>query len=551
MKESLEKDNNEFPLICSICHKQKLDIKKNSLKFKKQLNNAFKDIELSELIIKCNCNYNNIQKNKNSELYSHKFCILIKVLLNFEIKCEKCNTIYNLKIDKEIDINKKIILFSTFLIIYIIHLFIYLFCMFLLFINLILKEYKLIKYKHLSYFFAIILLIINSIFLYFSINKNIDKRKGIYKYSINIFDIININTFNKEICSINNEDQFFHLLFEFYQWFYKQPIKNLLNLINKKYLINKINLYYNNSIKNYVQKNNQDIIIINKKEDINNDVSILKNKGDTKNNNSNELILNNNKIDKNKNISFNQNSKKITQENTINTNKISKIEEINRIENNNNNNNPINYNRKPSKNNLSLNSQEDKYKLNRNDYINININPKASNNININIHFNNDKSALLDFSSNKEVMVHSNKKVNKYGRFGRTAFIPKKLSMTNLISEANSFKRKRRIVKSIKMRQNNSYLKNRGISGNIAEDEEVDLSEFDGTKISKFKNTLLNKNELDLKNSNFRSKRSYKDADMDLSNSDLGPIQEINSNQNLNNSLKNRYSNKHVHFADP
>ena len=546
MKDYLEKDNKEFPLICSICHKQKLDIKKNSSKLKKELNNTLKDIELSDLIIKCNCNNKkDLLINKNNRVYVHKFCILIKVLLHFEIKCEKCNAIYNIKIDKKIDKDKKVFLFSSFLIIYIIHLFIYLFCMLLLFINFILKENKFIKYKHLSYFFAIILLIINTIFLYFSVNKNIVKSKNIYKYSINIYDIININ---KEICSINNEEQFFQLLFEFYQWYYNQPIKNLLTIINKKLLINKINFYHNNSIENYIQKNSVDITIINKKMNNNKEISILKKKDQIKNSNSKELFLNNNKNDKNKNISFNH-----RQENNIYTKKINISKEeinLNRIENSNNN--PINFSRKVSKNSISLNSPEDKYKLNHNDYINININPKTSKNININIHFNNEKSSLIDFSSSKEVNAQSNKKVNK---FIRTAFIPKKLSMTNFISEANSFKRKRRILKSIKMRQNNSYLKNRGISGNIAEDEEVDFSEFDkmGSKISRFtrdKNTLLEKKDLDLKNSNFRSKRSYKDAEMDLSNSDLGPIEEINSNQNLNNTLKNQYSNKHVHFAD-
>ena len=247
MKESSEKDNNENSLICSICHQKKLNIKKNYTKIKKVFNDNLKDNELSELIKKCNCN--NI-KEINNEIYVHKYCILLKIIFNFDIKCEKCNTIYNIQIKKKKDKIKKICLYAIFLIIYIIHLFIYLFCMFLLFINVILKEYTNKKYKHLSIFFGIILLILNTIFLYFTIRTNINKNKNIYKYTINIFDIINDNN---NFTIKDKEKEFYKLLIDFYQWFYNCQIKNLLTIINKKLFNNKINSFNGNSIKNFIK----------------------------------------------------------------------------------------------------------------------------------------------------------------------------------------------------------------------------------------------------------------------------------------------------------
>ena len=98
MKESPEKDNNENSLICDICHKKKLNKKEIYIKIQKAFNDNFKDIELSELIKKCNCDKNKELKiNQNDEkIYVHKYCILLKMILNFEIKCEKCNTKYNI-----------------------------------------------------------------------------------------------------------------------------------------------------------------------------------------------------------------------------------------------------------------------------------------------------------------------------------------------------------------------------------------------------------------------------------------------------------------------
>ena len=176
MKEIVNEENIKSSLICSICHKNSLDIKQNKSKLKKKFNEIFNNKELSELIQKCKCKktiYNNKKEKKDSYIYVHRYCLLLKIIFNFEIKCEACNTIFNIKIEKRIDKKKKIYLFIAFLIIYMMHLFIYLFCMFFLFINVVLKEYIKIPYKHICPFFGVIFFFINSLFLYFSIIKNI------------------------------------------------------------------------------------------------------------------------------------------------------------------------------------------------------------------------------------------------------------------------------------------------------------------------------------------------------------------------------------------
>ena len=106
-------------------------------------------------------------------------------------------------------------------------------------------------------------------------------------------------------------------------------------------------------------------------------------------------------------------------------------------------------------------------------------------------------------------------------------------------------------MKSFKIKENKLILKGTSLSGDIVEDEEIDFSEFEkmGSKISKLskdKNIFYQKNEL--KYSNFRTKKSYKDVELNISNSDVAINEEIYNNQNIRNSVKN--INKHVHFAD-
>jgi hypothetical protein len=193
------------------------------------------------------------------------------------------------------------------------------------------------------------------------------------------------------------------------------------------------------------------------------------------------------------------------------------------------------------------------------EYINININPINSKNLNIKIQFSNDINNRFDNSSNKEVKFKSTIKDNtiKNNKIGKSALIPKNLLMSNIISEANSFKRKKRLLKSIKLKQDKINLKLKGtkITGKIEEIEEVDFSEFDkmGSRISKFskiKKTSFPRNDLDIKYSNFRTKKSFKDITLNISNSDIGGFEEEYNNQNIRMNTRNNSARRRVHFAD-
>jgi len=540
MKESKERKKEECIQICSFCNKNLFETKNINLKMMKIFKDIFKGVELDEIIKKCNCDNNkyNIEAEGNeNNIYAHKYCILLKIIFNFEIKCENCNSIYNIKIDKKIDKNKKMCIFITFLIIYILHLFIYLFCMFLLFINDIIKD-LIMLYKHIFIFFGVILFLINSLFLYFSIRNNITKCKIIiYKYSINICDV--------DI--INNENELFKLISEFYQWFYDRSILNLLINKSRVFIINNIKNSNFKEIQKYIKKNNiiNEIALentTNKKLNIepqDNKINDSKDKILFDNNNDNDN--NNSDIKINNILTLNNKSNK-EEENQLHNNK-----NINKSENNDN------FSKKPS-NVIS----EIQYQIPK-DYINININPINSKNISIKIQFSNDISNRFDNSSNKEIKFKSTIKDNNINdnKIGKSALIPKNLLMSNIISEANSFKRKKRLLKSIKLKQDKINLKLKGtkITGKIEEIEEVDFSDFDkmDSRISKFskdKKTSLPRNDFEIKFTNFKTKKSFKDITLNISNSDIGGFEEEYNNQNIKINAKNNSARKHVHFAD-
>ena len=542
MKES-EINYENSTVTCSICHRKNINIKQNHSKLKKLFNKNLKYTELSEIIKKCKCenikNFGGVEdneSNKNYEIYTHKYCIIVKILFNFELKCEKCNTLYNIKITKEIDQKKKILLFASFTIVYIIHIFIYLFCLFLLFINVILKGYVIIIYKHLSIFFAIILLILNSIFLSFSIKESKKRFRHIYEYSLNIFDIN--NKYNNNCC-IDKENEFYNLIYEFYQYFYNNPMKYLITNINKKFINNKINYLYNKSIRDFIIKNNLDIITINQIIKKNSMLKIQekpnKNQGDSK-----EIILNNNT---NLNI-LKLNSKNILIDSEIISGKSNGSKNISNLNNNSSKNNCL----------INKSSKDENFNLNHKDYINININPVASNNININIRFSADKTSIIDHSSIKEKTFQTNKLFKKKGK---SALIPTNLLMSKIISKINTFKRQKRILKSIKIKENKLRLKGENITGNIEENEEVDFSEFDKMESKISKNTKDNdffsskRNNLRLKYYNLKSKNSFNDVDLNISNSDVEGQEDL-VNQNFRGSMKSskNISGKHVHFEN-
>ena len=535
-------------LYCSICHKSVFDIIAiNNSKRNKILQELMQSIDFSELIKKCNC------KNNSEFLYAHKFCILLNILYKYETKCEKCKEDYNIKIVKKFDKKRFINLFLIFVFIYIIHLFIFLFCMFLLFINVILKEYvkknnKLIQYKHIFIFFGIIIFIINSFFLYFTIIINIKKFKvNIYKYIIDILDYED----TKEKKEKNKITSDILLLKEFFEWGHFQPVKYLINDMGKKYFFNSIYSSYLKKVNNIIDKNNREygfemhnikIISADSKlnDGINNNLWLNNNMNNNcGNNNNNFLKINNLFYKPNEEINFSSNlSSKLNNDGNENDNS------NNNIIINSSNNNSNNFTRGKTKNRV-LGS----LKLNHtmNDFINININPRTSKNINININFSNEKiSQIEQFSSSKDYTLRSGRaNFRRNSKIGKTALIPKKLMMTNIIAEQNIFKRKRRQLQSIKIKRNKLNLKNTQIIGNI--DEEIDFSSIDDmrSRFSKMKggsDTQKNISSRESKYSNFKTKKSFKDVSLNISKSNIG---EEEDEQNIGTSNN---MNKHVHF---
>lgn len=543
-EEEEENNNIESKIYCSICHKKSFDIITRKHKKNKILNELIKSMDCTELIKKCNC------KNNNEYLYSHKLCVLLQILFNYETKCEKCKTDYNIEIKK--NLNKKKFIYSLlfFLFVYILHLFVFLFCMFLLFINEILKEYmksnNINVYKHLFTCFGIIVFIINSFFLYFSIINNIKQFKiYIYNYIIDIFDAEkgNIKNSNKKM-ELNKR------INEFQEWAHLQTMNYLINDINNKYRFNKIYISQTNEIKEIIDDNNKDMV------DNINKINII-NIGNNIDDNQNNNIFNN--IYTNKNnpnfLHINNLFKKNLEEINFSSNQSSKINNDNN-ENENSNNNIILHNntnnfirkkaKKPVHSSLKLNHT-------LNDYINININPTTSKNINININFSNEKISQAEhFSSSKEITLRSGRAFRRNSNIGKTALIPKKLMMTNLIVDQNIFKRKKRLLKSIKIGRNQLNLKNTQISRNI--DEEIDFSSIEEirsgfSKVFRGSSTesKIFSPKAESKFSNLKTKKSFKDVPLNVSNSieEADPSQE----QNAKNSNRSNNSNKKVHFA--
>lgn len=541
-----EINNIESLIYCSICHKKNFDIITDKLKQNKLLLELMKSVNYLELIKKCNC------KIKNEFTYAHKLCVLLNILYKYETKCEKCKTDYNIIIRKKFNKKKFFYLFLVFIFIYTIHLLVFLFCIFLLFINIILKEYmksdKYIAYKNIFIFFGGILFVINCFILYFSIIINIRLFKiNIYDFIIDIFDVEDIDPKQNKNNIKSNK-----LLIEFLSWAHLQSSNFLINEINKKYFFYRFYSRYLNEINEFINSNNSDIssnlekINIINVEDDNHISNIQKN-----------YLMSNNMISHKNNPNFLQINNLFNRqidEINFSSNHSSKFN--NDIDNSNNNiikQNNNNFLRQNSKNPI-----HGSVKLNNtlNDFINININPMTSKNINININFSKEKISQIEkISSSKDFTTQSFRRAfGRDSKIGKTALIPKKLMMSNIITDQNFFKRKKRQLQSIKLRRNQLNLKNTQITGNI--DEEIDFSSIErmGDGISKGINDTSQKimsppGDKNLKYSNFKNKKSFRDADLNVSSS-LSDDSENSKNKNDGNISKSNCSNnKRVHFA--
>ena len=541
-----EVDNIEKLLFCSICHKNTFDIITDHYKKNCVLKEILKSTDYSELIKKCNC------KISNEEIHAHKFCVLLKILFKYETRCEKCKTDYNIKITKKLDRKRFLTSLIFYLIIYMIHLFVFLFCAFLLFIHDILKEFmksnKIISYRHLFIFFGIIIFIINCFFLYFSVINNIKQFKlNIYNYVIDILDAEEDN---------KNKTKTIPLLNEFQEWAHSQSLKDLIYDVNNKFFFNRIYSSYINEVNGIIDKNNGELK--NNMDNINiisvdsNENKYLDNLQSNLNLFSNNNLFNNNPKFLQINNLFNKQNEEINFS-SLQSSKLNNENNENENSNNNiiiHNNNSNNFIRKKSKRGI-----HSSLKLNHtlNDYINININPSVtSKNINININFSNEKNSQIEqISTSKEFTLRSGRALRRNSKIGKTALIPKKLMMTNIINDNNIFKRKKRQLKSIKIRRNPLNLKNTQITGNI--DEEIDFSSIEDMRSGFSKGTGdINQRILSPKSGskfgNFRTKKSFKDVSLNISNS-VNEEGDFSKFQNGRNSIQTNGTNKKVHFV--
>ena len=285
------------PNACSICSSDKLPIdvsKKSKYEIKILLSRfKLKETELSNLIKKCNC-------NKTSPKV-HKLCILLNVLYNFELKCNECNTNYNIVVNHKKNSAKNICKFCSLILYLLINIILYGASAFLILYPLLINKNCEKKLFHIYFFFGGLIFLLNSYFIYVTILSILYQNpEDVNDY---IIDVKDINEPNKN----KNLDKYFALLYKFYRYFYKTQIRYLIGKKHKNVYISKGYGYFNKDLKDLIIKNNKEIFkerrpnnggddILNlykKKNDKNGlNISQEKNKSikNNKNNNNNNIV---------------------------------------------------------------------------------------------------------------------------------------------------------------------------------------------------------------------------------------------------------------------
>ena len=272
--------------ICSICkHKDLLiDISKiKSLKIKIFINNnRINKEDYSIFIKKCNC------KNKKA----HKFCVLLNIIFNYELKCSDCNSFYNISVTKNKDNNEKCKIILLLILLIIIHIILYGCCAVLIIFNLEkfemndLKKIKDEKYINAQFFFSFILFVLNSYLFYKSIKYIVNRFKYCYKYYININDKTSSNI---------DDSKYFTALYNFYRDFNNDHFGYLLCKRNEIFFYNKITI--NKDYQKLIQNNNNEFKNISNGNKDNskkgNNEEILKLNNNVNNNNMNDNEVNN------------------------------------------------------------------------------------------------------------------------------------------------------------------------------------------------------------------------------------------------------------------
>ena len=313
MSKDLISENNftrkNKPNTCSICNSDKLplDISKKSKYEIKILLSRFKlkEAELSNLIKKCNC-------TKTSPKV-HKLCILLNVLYNFELKCNECNTNYNIVVNHKKNSARNICKFCSLILYLLINIILYGSSAFLILYPLLINKDCEKKLFHIYFFFGGLIFLLNSYFIYVTILSILYQNpEDINDYTVDVKDISEPNK-NK------NLDKYFALLYKFYRYFYKTQIRYLIGKKHKNVYISKGYGYFNKDLKDLIIKNNKeifkerrpnnggnDILNLNKINYDNNGFNIsqekIKDNKNNKNNNNNLDEQSNGNIENNENV---------------------------------------------------------------------------------------------------------------------------------------------------------------------------------------------------------------------------------------------------------
>ena len=276
--------------VCAICKQKNLSIdfsKIKSYKIKNFINNnRINKEDYSDILKICNCNKN-----------VHKFCILLNILFNFEIKCPDCNQFYNIKISKVTDNREKCSIICVMVYLTFIHLILYGASVFLLIFNINKSEMNDFKntsndkYIITQYFFAIIIFILNSYLVYKTIKSIYNRFKYCYKCFININE--------RDSGNKVDDPKFFEPLYKFYRYFYNDRLSHLICKRNEIFFSNKI--CNNKDIQNLIKNNNLEFQTLsngykeysNYNNKINEDEQLLKiNNNKNEKNNINQNVMN-------------------------------------------------------------------------------------------------------------------------------------------------------------------------------------------------------------------------------------------------------------------